>query len=108
NGAKPLRVRFAVERAVDFLAEAERFVFRGYFEKSATRNVHLVECLYGGKPRDATLVGMAHQGQIAVSGLRHFPSGSELFSNGDHGQRRARGKAALVAFVAAGTNPCLR
>ena len=79
DGAEPLRVGLAVERAVDFLAEPERLVFGGDLEQAAAGDVHLVERLHGRQPGGAPLVGLPDGRLIAAGGLRHR-SGSEPFA----------------------------
>ena len=61
DGAEPLRVGLAIERAVDFLAEPEGLVFGGDLEHAAAGDVHLVERLHGRQPGGAALVGLPHR-----------------------------------------------
>ena len=87
-------------RAVDFAAEPMPLELGQDVVQAGAGNVHLVERLHRGEPRGAALVGFA----VVLVGARliAFAPLARPRLMREHGERRARGIAALV-----GLGPCV-
>ena len=60
--AKPLRVGFAIDRAIDFAAQPMGLILSCDLKQAGPSHIHLVERLHRGKTRSAALVRLANRG----------------------------------------------
>jgi hypothetical protein len=66
-----LRIGIQILHAIDFLAEAMRFIFGNHFDHAGSGNIHLIQRLNRRQTRNAALVCGLYSGTFPIFGRRH-------------------------------------